>query len=144
MHDAIVQVPEPINEPVLSYAPGSAEKARLKAALADVEREVVEIPCVVGGEYVKTGRIREVVMPHRHKHVLARFHAAEPDTAERAIRAALEARREWSAMRWEARGILEVKRHPLTQQVDAGLEARVDVRSARTARTLLGEAARRY
>src|SRR5690242_5098900 len=103
MHDAVVHVPDPINEPILSYAPGSPEKARLKAALADIEREVVEIPCVVGGQYVKTGKIREVVMPHRHRHVVARFHAAEPDTAERAIKAALEARKEWSAMRWEAR-----------------------------------------
>ncbi len=103
MHDAIVQVPEPVNEPIFSYAPGSAEKARLKAALADIEREVVEIPCVVGGQRVTTGRIREVVMPHRHRHVVARFHAAEPDTAERAIRAALDARREWASMRWEAR-----------------------------------------
>ncbi|NVB76912.1 MAG: L-glutamate gamma-semialdehyde dehydrogenase [Kofleriaceae bacterium] len=103
MHDAVVHVPDPVNEPILGYAPGSAEKARLKAALADIEREVVEIPCVVGGQRVTTGKIREVVMPHRHRHVVARFHAAEPDTAERAIRAALEARKEWSAMRWEAR-----------------------------------------
>ena len=103
MHDAVVHVPDPINEPILGYAPGSAEKARLKAALADIEREVIEIPCVVGGQRVTTGKIREVVMPHRHRHVVARFHAAEPDTAERAIRAALEARKEWSAMRWEAR-----------------------------------------
>ena len=106
MHDAIVQIPDPVNEPILSYAPGSPEKARLKAALADIEREVIEIPCVVGGERIRTGRIREIVMPHRHKHVIARFHAAEPDTAERAIRAALDARREWSAMRWEARAAI--------------------------------------
>ncbi len=103
MHDAIVQVPDPVNEPISSYAKGSPEKARLKAALAEVEKEVVEIPCVVGGQRVHTGRIREVVMPHRHRHVVARFHAAEPDTAERAIRAALEARRDWAAMRWESR-----------------------------------------
>jgi 1-pyrroline-5-carboxylate dehydrogenase len=103
MTDAIVHVPDPVNEPVLGYAPGSPERARLKAALAEVEREVVEIPCVVGGQRVVTGKVREVVMPHRHKHVVARFHAAEPETAERAIRSALEARREWSAMPWEAR-----------------------------------------
>jgi 1-pyrroline-5-carboxylate dehydrogenase len=103
MNDAIVHVPEPVNEPIYSYAPGSPERARLKAALRDVETEVVEIPCVVGGQHVRTGKIREVVMPHRHKHVVARFHAAEPETAERAIRAALEARREWSSMPWEAR-----------------------------------------
>ena len=103
MHDAIVSVPEPVNEPVLTYAPGSPEKKRLKAALAAIEREVVEIPCVVGGQRVHTGRIREVVMPHRHRHVVARFHAATDEVAERAILAALEARKQWSAMRWEAR-----------------------------------------
>jgi 1-pyrroline-5-carboxylate dehydrogenase len=103
MHDAIVNVPPAVNEPVLAYAPGSAERSRLKAALAAVEAEVVEIPCVVGGERVRTGKIREVVMPHRHKHVVARFHAATEEVAERAILASLEARREWSALPWEAR-----------------------------------------
>jgi len=76
MHDAIVSAPPAINEPILGYAPGSPERTRLKAALAAVESEVVEVPCVVGGERVRTGKIREVVMPHRHKHVIARFHAA--------------------------------------------------------------------
>jgi 1-pyrroline-5-carboxylate dehydrogenase len=103
MHDAIVNVPTAVNEPILAYAPGSPERARLQHALAAVEREVVEIPCVVGGQRVLTGKIREVVMPHRHKHVIARFHAATEEVAERAIRAALDARREWSALRWEAR-----------------------------------------
>jgi 1-pyrroline-5-carboxylate dehydrogenase len=103
MHDAIVSVPAPVNEIVLGYAPGSAERASLKAALAAVENEVVEIPCVVGGERVLTGKIKEVRMPHRHRHVIARFHAATDDVAQRACRAAVEAQREWAAMRWEAR-----------------------------------------
>src|SRR5947207_3024277 len=103
MNDAIVNVPEPHNEPVLAYAPGSPERARLKAALADIDKTVVEIPCVVGGQRVHTGKVREVVMPHRHKHVVARFHAADEQVAEHAIRAAMEARKEWTAMRWEQR-----------------------------------------
>jgi len=103
MHDAIVSVPEPVNEPVLSYAPGSAERKAVKAALAAIEKEVVEIPCVVGGQRVHTGNIREVTMPHRHKHVVARYHAATEEVAQRAILASLEAKREWAAMRWEAR-----------------------------------------
>ena len=103
MHDAIVSVPDPVNEPVREYAPGSPERKALKAALADVEKEVVEIPCVVGGERVRTGKLKDVVMPHAHRHVIARFHAATPDVAERAIRAAVDAQREWAAMRWEAR-----------------------------------------
>ncbi|MBA3542544.1 MAG: L-glutamate gamma-semialdehyde dehydrogenase [Deltaproteobacteria bacterium] len=109
MHDAIVTVPEAVNEPILNYAPGSPERARLKLALAAIEREVVEIPCVVGGERVRTGNLREVVMPHRHRHVIARFHAADEDVAERAIRAALAARREWASMRWEARAAILLK-----------------------------------
>jgi len=103
MHDAIVSVPDPVNEPVLSYAPGSAERKAVKAALAAIEREVVEIPCVIGGQRVFTGNVFEVTMPHRHKHVVARFHAATEDVAQRAILAALEAKRDWAAMRWEAR-----------------------------------------
>jgi len=103
MHDATVNVPPAVNEPVLGYAAGSPERARLVTALAAIEREVVEIPCVVGGQRVLTGKIHEVVMPHRHRHVVARFHAATEDVAERAILAALDARREWSALPWEAR-----------------------------------------
>jgi 1-pyrroline-5-carboxylate dehydrogenase len=106
MHDAIVSVPEPINEPVLSYAPGTSERTTLKAALAAIERQVVEIPCVVGGQRITTGKIREVVMPHRHKHVVARFHAATDEVAEKAIASALDARREWTTMRWEARAAI--------------------------------------
>ncbi len=103
MHDAIVSVPEPINETVRGYAPGSPERAAVKAALKQIEGEVIEIPCVVGGARIHTGVIKDVVMPHRHKHVIARYHAATPEVAEQAIRAALVARKEWSAMRWEAR-----------------------------------------
>jgi 1-pyrroline-5-carboxylate dehydrogenase len=103
MHDAIAQVPSPINEPVLGYAPGSPEKAQLKAALARMAGEEIEIPCIIGGERVTTGRLETVVMPHDHGHVLARFHVAGPDEMERAIRAAMDAKREWEAMRWESR-----------------------------------------
>ncbi|MFN0247962.1 MAG: L-glutamate gamma-semialdehyde dehydrogenase [Kofleriaceae bacterium] len=109
MHDAIVRIPDPHNEPVLGYAPGSAERAALKSALADVEREIVEIPCVVGGERIHTGKLRDVSMPHRHRHVIARFHAATDDVAERAIKASLAAHREWSHMRWESRAAILLK-----------------------------------
>ncbi len=109
MHDAIATVPDPGNEVVQGYAPGSAERGRLKAALAAIEREVVEIPCVVGGERVKTGKLRDVVMPHRHEHVVARFHAADEDVAQRAIRASLVARRAWMGMRWESRAAILLK-----------------------------------
>jgi 1-pyrroline-5-carboxylate dehydrogenase len=103
MHDATPAVPMPINDPILGYAPGSPERARLKEALAAIAGETIEIPCVVGGERITTGKLMDVVMPHKHRHVLARFHRADPGIADRAIRASLDARREWASMRWEAR-----------------------------------------
>jgi 1-pyrroline-5-carboxylate dehydrogenase len=101
--DAVLRIPHPVNEPILSYAPGTREKAALKAELARQKGVELEIPCVIGGQRVTTGRLEAVVSPHEHRRVLARFHAADAQLAEQAIHAALDARREWAAMRWEAR-----------------------------------------
>lgn len=109
MHDALVNVPTPGNEPVLGYAPGSAERASLQAALGRVAGNVAEIPCVIGGKRITTGRLHDIRMPHNHAHLLGRFHMADPAIAEQAIVASLEARREWSAMRWEARAAVFLK-----------------------------------
>ncbi|MGE0547371.1 MAG: L-glutamate gamma-semialdehyde dehydrogenase [Kofleriaceae bacterium] len=109
MHDAIVNIPTPVNEPVLGYGPGSPEKARVKAELAAIERNVVEIPCVVGGKRITTGNTRDVVMPHRHGHAVARFHAATNEVAEQAIKSAVAAQHDWAAMRWEARAAILLK-----------------------------------
>jgi 1-pyrroline-5-carboxylate dehydrogenase len=103
MHDGTATVPHPGNEPVLGYVPGSPERARLTAALDQLAGECPEVPAVIGGERITTGRLVDVVMPHAHRHVVARFHAAEPAHVTQAIAAAADARREWSTMRWEAR-----------------------------------------
>ena len=103
MQDAIPSVPTPVNEPVLGYAKGSPERARLVTELTKIAGEIVEIPCVVGGQRVTTGKTVDIVMPHRHRHVIARVHLADGDVVDRAIRAALDARREWGAMPREAR-----------------------------------------
>ena len=101
--NAIVAVPPPRNEPVLDYRPDSPERARLEAELARMAGEQIEIPCIIGGQRVTTGRLKPVVMPHEHGHVLGRFHAAGPAEIERAAQAAQAAWRDWHAMRWEAR-----------------------------------------
>ena len=103
MHDAVVAVPTPINEPVLGYTAGSPERARLEVELKRMAGEEAEIPAVIGGQRVTTGRLASVVMPHAHHHVLARFHLADAALMNRAIAAATDARREWETMRWEAR-----------------------------------------
>ena len=109
MIDGVLQIPKPGNEPVLSYAAGSPEKKTLQAELLRQTGAQVEIPIVIGGARVHTGQLEDVVAPHRHRHVLARFHKAGPDEVERAIRAALDARREWTAMPWHARAAIFLK-----------------------------------
>jgi len=91
-----VRVPPPVNEPVKSYAPGSPERAELKAMLAQIEKEQPEIPLLIGGKEVRTGKTFEVHAPFRHRHVLAKGHAAGPDEARAAITAAMKARHDWS------------------------------------------------
>jgi 1-pyrroline-5-carboxylate dehydrogenase len=98
-----LRVPQPYNEPVFEYAPGSPERAALKTRLAAMAEEVVDIPLIIGGEEVRTGKTGKVVMPHDHGHVLATYHKAGPEEIGKAVRASREAQREWAAWPWEDR-----------------------------------------
>lgn len=104
-----VKVPTPVNEPVFSYAPGTAERAELETRLDQMASEVIDIPLLIGGEEVRTGDTLDVVMPHDHSHVLAKVHKAGPDEVEKAIAAAMEAHHDWSMMRWEDRAAIFLK-----------------------------------
>src|SRR5262245_5761227 len=97
------RVPQPINEPNRSYAPGTPERAELKARLASMAAEKIDIPIVIGGKEIRTGKIEKTVMPHAHQHVLAEYHKAGPEHVQQAIAAAADARREWAAWAWEDR-----------------------------------------
>jgi 1-pyrroline-5-carboxylate dehydrogenase len=97
------RVPIPVNEPVLSYAPGTSERQLLKDKLAAMSAERIEIPVIIGGKEVRTGNTATQVMPHRHGHVLATWHKAGPKEVEQAVKAATEARREWAASSFEDR-----------------------------------------
>ena len=103
------KIPTPQNEPVLSYAPGSPERVELKRTLKDLSARVLEIPVVVGGREVRTGKTVDAVMPHCHRHVLAKVHQAGPKEIEDAIAAAREAWREWSAWSLERRAAVFLK-----------------------------------
>jgi len=103
------RVPPPVNEPVKSYAPGSPEKAELKARLSAMAGERIDIPLIIGGEEVRTGDTTTAVMPHDHRHVLADWHRASREHVERAISAAHAAHREWSSWPWEDRAAVFLK-----------------------------------
>ena len=106
MTNAIVSVPSPKNEPVFTYAPGAAERRTLRAEIARMSEETVEIAPRIGGERVETGKLARAVMPHRHAHVLATWHQAGEPEVRRAIDAALSAHRAWSEMAWEHRAAI--------------------------------------
>jgi 1-pyrroline-5-carboxylate dehydrogenase len=103
------KIPTPINEPVFSYAPGTKERSDLKHALKDLSGRQVEIPLVIGGKEVRTGKTVDAVMPHCHRHVLAKVHQAGPEDVENAIKAARDAWREWSTWSFPDRAAVFLK-----------------------------------
>lgn len=109
MSNGIYSVPDPRNEPILAYAPGSPERRALRAQMEKMSKEVIEIAPRIGGRAVQTGVTAESVMPHNHRHVLAVWHKAGPKEVAQAIGAALEAHWTWSRMPWEHRAAVFLK-----------------------------------
>lgn len=101
--------PMPVNEPVLSYAPGSNERAALKKALITAKQKAIDIPMYIGGKTVKTGRKVAIHPPHEIAHTLGHFHAGEEKHVNQAIDAALKARQAWADMNWESRAHIFLK-----------------------------------
>ncbi len=100
MSNAKFSLPDPKNEPILSYQPGSPERQQLKEELAKLSGETIEIPLIIGGKEVRTGNLGKCVMPHDHQHVMATYHKAGPKEVEAAIEASQEAWNSWSTMPW--------------------------------------------
>ncbi|MGD8749536.1 MAG: L-glutamate gamma-semialdehyde dehydrogenase [Balneolaceae bacterium] len=103
MANAIFEIREPSNEPVNSYAPGTPEREKLKQELKRLKSQEVEIPAIIGGKEVKTGRTADVTIPHNHSHKLGTVHLCGEKEVEMAIESALEAQKKWSKMPWEDR-----------------------------------------
>lgn len=101
--------PLPTNEPVLNYAPGSAEKMALKKALKELKSTTMDIPMYIGSKEVRTGKKADIRPPHEHAHILGQFHMGEEKHVKQAIDAALEARSAWSNMSWEQRAHIFLK-----------------------------------
>src|SRR5262245_39489661 len=97
------RVPIPINEPIRSYSPGTAERQSLKKSLAGMSAEKIDIALVIGGKEIRTGETDTQVLPHRHGHVIATWHKAGTKEVEQAIKAASDARREWESWNFEDR-----------------------------------------
>ncbi|HPF60617.1 MAG: L-glutamate gamma-semialdehyde dehydrogenase [Gemmatimonadetes bacterium] len=106
---AIGNIPAPVNEPILSYAPGTPERDALQSTIASMGAEVAEIPVVVNGTDHHVGEAKGVFSPQRHQHRLANLHGATPALLGEAIDGAVRAQREWSEWRFEDRAAVFLK-----------------------------------
>lgn len=101
--------PSPVNETVLSYAPGSNEKKALKLALNNAKKQVLDIPMYIGNKEVRTNKKISIHPPHERNHVLGYYHKGEKKHVEQAINVALNAREKWANMTWESRAHIFLK-----------------------------------
>lgn len=109
MSDAIFTIPPPINEPVLSYAPGSPEKTALKKAMAALKAVQKEVPMFIGGRQVHTEKKIAIHPPHERSHTLGHYSRGSADHVRDAINAALAAKPAWEAMPWQERAAIFLK-----------------------------------
>ncbi len=116
MRNAKAIVPKPENEPILSYAPGTPERAALKARIQELKSQEIEVPLIIGGREIKTGNMGEMRIPHDHKHILGHYHKAGEKEVKMAIEAAMDAWQTWSKMPWEARAAIFKKMGSILQR----------------------------
>ena len=103
------RIPPPLNEPNRTYAPGTPERASLKARLKAMASEKIVMPLIIGGKEIKTGSCGQSVMPHDHRHVLGEYHKASEQHVRMAVDAALAARREWASWSFDDRAAVILK-----------------------------------
>jgi len=109
MQNAFLNVPVPKNEPVLQYGPGSPEKQILKSKLKELKSNEIDIPAIINGEEVRSGKSKECVCPHDYRHILGQYHQCREKEINAAITAALSVRKAWAAMPLEGRAAVFIK-----------------------------------
>ncbi len=109
MSKGFYQVPQAINEPVKSYAPGTKERELTLNSFKEQYAQQVDIPLYIGGEEVRTGDTKDLFPPFDHKHKLGVYHQADKALIEKAVSTALEAKTKWAAMPWEHRASIFLK-----------------------------------
>jgi 1-pyrroline-5-carboxylate dehydrogenase len=104
MSNAFFNVPKAVNEPVKSYAKGSAERAAL---LKEYERmyhqDPIDVPMYIGSEEIRTDDKKRMAPPHEHAKTIGHFNYGDSSHVHAAINAALEARKAWANLPWHDR-----------------------------------------
>lgn len=109
MPKGVFKIPPITNEPIKSYAPGSPEREALKKQLEAIRNQTVEIPMIIGGKEIRTGKLADIRPPHDHQHLLGQYHQGDASHVQLAIEAALEAKPAWEKMHWESRAAIFLK-----------------------------------
>lgn len=109
MNNTYSRTPDPVNEPVRSYAPGSPERASLRQTMKTMREETIDIPAFINGEEVRTGDLIDIVAPHEHARVLGRAHQCAAPELNAAISSAVAARNDWMNMHWTDRAAIFLK-----------------------------------
>ncbi len=109
MSKGFFNVPVAVNEPVLGYAPGSQERRELQSMLKELRSREVDLPMVIGGKEVRTGKLERIFPPHEIAHTLGYYHQGDAGHVKMAIDAALSAREAWAALSWQHRASIFLK-----------------------------------
>ncbi len=109
MGKGFFQVPIAINEPIKTYAPGSAEREDVLKQYHTYFKGKVEVPLYIGGQEIKTGNTKPLSPPHDHQHIVGQYHTADKKHVEQAIENGLEARAAWADLTWEQRAAVFLK-----------------------------------
>ncbi|MCK5826052.1 MAG: aldehyde dehydrogenase family protein, partial [Desulfuromusa sp.] len=109
LNNASINIPFPQNEPVLSYAPGTPERQKIKDALEELKSQQIEVPLIIGGKEVRTGNLAKIACPHDHSIELGSYHKAGAKEVQMAIDAAMAAKPVWQSLRWEERASIFLK-----------------------------------
>lgn len=109
MANAFFTPPIAENEPVLGYAPGSAEREELQATVKELKSQQIDAPMIIGGKEVRTGNTVSMHPPYEHAHNLGNFHMGSGEHVQQAIDAALAAREKWANTPWQDRAAIFLK-----------------------------------
>lgn len=109
MPKGVYKLPNITNEPIKSYAPGTPERAALKAKLNEIRNKTVDIPMIIGGQEIRTDKLADIRPPHDHQHLLGHYHQGNATHVQMAIEAAMKAKPAWEKMNWESRAAIFLK-----------------------------------
>ena len=109
MNNSIVNVPNPVNEPIKEYKPGSPEKESVLRTYKRLKDSKTDVKMWIGGKFIESSQTSNMSPPHDHKHILGKYYLAEKKHVELAIKSALDAKDKWANMKWEERAAIFLK-----------------------------------